>query len=151
MCLESAGGRPPVPFGHCRSSANKTFFVLFKNRLPPGSTSIIALDERPGLRPGAEEQLRSCLNGAGARVSPSFTVTGCYAVCSRSEDLVQLADLLCGAVAWDWNGRPPRNGAKQQAHGLICKHLGSTTLHRETYRDPKFGIWRYRPRQIGAA
>lgn len=142
-------------FGSCAETRDlgiyKTFFVLFRNRLPPGSTSIITLDERPGLRPGAERQLQTCLNGAGRKLSPPFTVTACRAVCSRSEDLIQLADLFCGAVAWDWNGRPPRADAKHEAHRLICDRLRRPTLQRETYRDPKFGIWRYRPRQAGAA
>lgn len=142
-------------YGTCAETRDlgvyKTFFVLLKNRLPSGSSSTIVLDERPGLRVGAEEQLRECLNAAGARSAPPFAVSACLAADSRMEDLIQLTDLLCGAVAWDWNGRPARVKAKHQLHGLICQKLGCTTLRRETYRDPKFGLWRYRPRQAQVA
>jgi hypothetical protein len=123
----------------------KTWYTLLNNRLPAGSNSIITLDERR-IRPGAEGELRTCLNYAGAWRSPAFTVTACHAVSSHSEELIQLTDLLCGAVAWDWNGRPHRNKAKRDAHKLICDHLGKNTLRRATFRDPKFGIWLYQPR-----
>jgi hypothetical protein len=127
----------------------KAYFTFLKWRLAPGSTNHLRLDKKSSPRPSPEDDLAYCLNCARTpqRGDP-FVVASCLAVSSKSEDLVQLADVLCGAVGWAWNGMQSTCGAKPILHQQIVTALGWPTLaNRQTSgAATKFNVWRYRPR-----
>lgn len=126
----------------------KAYYTLLRHRLAAGSTNHVRLDGRSGPRSDAEGELAKCLNNASAsQMWTPFTVASCAAVSSKSEDLIQLADVLCGAVGWAWNGMQSTCGAKPLLHAQITTALRwSTLVSRETGRaEPKFNVWRYRP------
>lgn len=122
---------------------NKTWHLLFRHRLWPNSDNYIDLDERPDRTAQDEYTLRSVLNRTGTR--SRYTVGLLRSVQSTSDELIQLTDLLVGAVAWEWNGPSRTTGAKAQLHEYICDRLHCSTLLHETFRHPKFDRWRYRP------
>jgi len=125
----------------------KAYHLLLSHRLEAGTAAHLVLDGRPNIRPGAEAELQSCLNASGRRRDPPFAVLSCRSVDSAQEDMIQLVDVLGGAVGWAWNDRPSRAGAKRDVHDAICKALGWRTLARETGPwERKFGVWPYRPR-----
>ena len=135
--------------GDSELGLGKTWHLLFRHRLWPNSDNYIDLDERPGRKLEHEQILRRVLNRTGSQ--PRYTVSLLRSVQSTSDDLIQLADLLVGAVAWEWNGPPHRNGAKAELHGHICKRLQCSSLLDETFRHAKFDRWRYRPNAQRAA
>jgi hypothetical protein len=129
----------------------KTFHLLLSHRLEPGTTNHLLLDTRPSRQVAPGLALMRCLAGSGRRVEPPYKVASCELVRSDGEDLIQLTDLLCGAVGWSWNGRQSRAGSKQAVHDAISRHLGWPDLRRETPPGPRrFGIWHYDPRRQAA-
>ncbi len=125
----------------------KTYFTLFRYRCLPGCQYRIHLDEKPGTRVNPEADVALHLNKKFGKWKPPAEVLSCKGVCSKTEDLVQLADLFCGAVGWDWNGRQSISSAKVVLATQIIDRLGWSTLARETtIKEPKFNIWRYRPK-----
>jgi hypothetical protein len=134
---------PALRVGECELGVNKTWHTLLKNRLWSNSENYIDLDERPGRTDKDEAKLKGFLNRSGSQ--SRCTVKLCRSVQSHSEDLIQLTDLLVGAIGWEWNGRPSASPAKAEMHRHICERLKCTTLRRETNRHPKFDLWLYRP------
>ena len=130
----------------------KTYYLLFAHRLAPGSDNLILLDRRPFNRTGKETELLLCLNRTGFKHNPSYYVTRCRSIDSKCDELMQLTDLLCGAVCWDWNGQQSGSAAKRAAHARILYHLRRRSLAYSTGRsERKFGVWEYRPRRESAA
>lgn len=127
----------------------KAYYTLLHWRLAHGSHNYISLDERSSPRAHCEDELMSCLNNASAsRHDSPYTVVTCRGVRSKHEDLIQLADVLCGVVGWAWNGMASTCGAKTGLHAHITKALGWATLRTSTSgRATKFNVWRYRPPQ----
>lgn len=78
-----------------------------------------------------------------------YHVLSCVAVRSHAEDLVQLADILCGVVGWSWNAMKSASNAKPQFHQYVCNRLRTPTLANwETpQRAVPFNVWRYRPKK----
>jgi hypothetical protein len=129
----------------------KTYFTLLRYRL--AGDNHVRLDHRSSPRAHPEADVARCLNAIAKRDGLAFKVLSCAAPCSKSEDLLQLADVLCGAVAWAWNGKPSTCGAKPALHQHICNHLKWATLeNRETaLAAVKFNVWRYRPKKKAGA
>jgi hypothetical protein len=125
----------------------KTFHLLLSHRLEPGTTNHVFLDRRPSRQIAPERVLMRCLAGSGRGATPPFRIASCEIVESDEDDLIQLTDVLCGAVGWAWNGRQGRSGSKRVVHDAICRHLGWPNLRRTTALGPRrFGVWRYRSR-----
>jgi hypothetical protein len=106
------------------------------------------VDEKPSPRPEPEAELGRCLNSAGQYEPIPWRVLSCRSMVSQQEDLIQLADVLCGALGWAWNGKQSTCGAKPILADQIASGLGWDVLEgKETYRgERKFNVWRYRPR-----
>lgn len=126
----------------------KAYYTFLLHRLEPGFDYHIRLDRKPSPRPEPEAELRQCLNSAGAREPIPWKVFSCRPVRSQTEDLVQMADVLCGALGWAWNGKKSEAAAKPILADQIRHALGWEKLEeKETYRHAsKFNVWRYRPR-----
>jgi len=134
---------PALQVGDCELGVSKTWWVLFNHRLSPISDNEIDLDERPGRTQEDDDTLQRVLNRTSG--SNRHTVSLCRSVQSHSDDLIQLTDLLVGAIGWEWNGRRTTGTAKAKLQDHICRRLNCTSLRRATYRHPKFDLWRYRP------
>lgn len=125
----------------------KAYHLLLKHRLRPGCRYRIRLDKRTGPRRDAEQSVADCLNAEMRWWNPPSEVKSCVGICSKSDDLMQMADILCGAVAWDWNGRKSLAPAKVALADQIIAALEWPDLARETNGTAeKFNVWRYRPR-----
>jgi hypothetical protein len=128
----------------------KAYYTLLRHRIERGSHCHITLDERSSPRADCESDLMSCLNTASARDHDRpYTVKTCRGVSSKADDLIQLADVLCGAVGWAWNGMRSTCVAKPALHAQIVAGLGWRTLERQstTPGHAKFNVWHYQPRK----
>lgn len=63
---------------------------------------------------------------------------------SHSDDLIQLADVLCGAVGYMWNDRSESPAKLELAH-YIARRAGLQTLRINTHPESRFNIWQWRP------
>jgi hypothetical protein len=125
----------------------KAYHLLLRNRLETGSRYRIRLDRRSGPRQNAEQEVADCLNAACRFWIPPSEVLSCEGICSKSDDLMQLADVLCGAVAWDANGRKSASVAKTTLGEQIRSSLGRQVLSQATSSTaPKFNVWHYTPK-----
>lgn len=130
----------------------KSHHLLMKHRFEPGSQNVILLDGRPSPQAAPAERLMECLNASGSQLTTPFSVTECRSVCSTTSPLIQLADLLCGAVAFSYAGRQSTCEAKHLLHDDLCHRLGRTDLRGDTGRqERKFRVWQYRPRATQVA
>ncbi len=125
----------------------KTYYTLLRYRVEKGCRYRIRLDRRPSPRPDPEQDVADYLNEAVKSWNPPTQIVSCVGICSKSDDLMQLADLLSGAIGWDWNGRQSVSPAKIALADQIAAHLGWSGLARETSsRASRVNIWRYRPK-----
>ncbi len=125
-------------------------FLHWRLRLNPGAHYHVRLDQKTSPRGCPEKELMRCLNAAARRDLPEpHTVLSCLPVSSHETDLVQMADVLCGAVGWAWNAMPTKRCAKPLLHQHICERLGWSTLaNRVTGAGSvPFNVWRYRPQK----
>lgn len=140
-------------FGADTATRNRGFRMAYKtlllHRLEPGNSYRIALDERACKTVDPDGTLLEGLNRALRGFEGAPAVLSCRSTSSASDDLLQLADLLCGAVGWACNGQ---SASKSEAKRVFAAHLTTyrhgRPLHLESSRsDWKFNIWRYRPRR----
>lgn len=124
----------------------KAYWTLLTHRLKAGCDHHVRLDEKTSPSPRPAEVLRRALNGT-ARAQGQ--VLSCHQISSAKEDILQLADVLCGAVGWIWNGRSTTSPAKREMGELLASHLpwwrSSAPIESSKY-ESKFNVWRYRPR-----
>jgi hypothetical protein len=125
----------------------KAYHLLLRYRLATGCQYRIRLDRRSGPRLSAEQDVADCLNAECRRWNPPSEVLSCVGICSKTDELMQLADILCGAVAWDSNGRKSTAPAKVALGEDIRSRLGGRALSQATSStESKFNVWRYRPK-----
>lgn len=128
----------------------KAYFVLLRYRLWTGADHHVRLDEKSGPRAAAAAELMQCLNRAATRdLKAPYRVLTCRHESSKNEDLLQLADVLCGALGWAWNGRKSTCGAKPILHDQIAAYVGVKSLDRySTWGSaPKYNVWHFQPRK----
>jgi hypothetical protein len=125
----------------------KAYHLLLRHRLAVGCRYRIRLDRRSGPRASAEQDVADCLNAECCRWVPPSEVLSCVGICSKTDDVMQLADVLCGAVAWDSNGRKSSSPAKVAFGEEIRSRLGGRMLSQATSStEAKFNVWRYSPK-----
>lgn len=110
----------------------------------------VRIDDRKS-RTGPTELMRILNNGMFSR----FGVDTCpflsvEAVDSKDFDLVQMVDVLIGAIGWQWNGHHKRSESSA-AKSALAKHIsrraGLFRLDTETpFRRRNFTVWKWRPR-----
>ena len=126
----------------------KAYHLLLKYRLEPGCRYRIRLDKRTGPRVDPETDVADCLNAEICKWRPPAEVLSCIGVDSHAEDLMQMADVLCGAVGWEWNNRPSNAPAKAALAEEIAAKLDWRSLKRQTGGSAvKFNVWRYHPKE----
>lgn len=127
----------------------KTYWTLLSHRLRPSCTYHIRLDRRSSPRSREPEQeLQARLNKTGFERGALWDVATCRGECSKQEDLLQLADVLCGVIGWAWNDRRSTCAAKPLlekhiAQRLNFPHMGISTSMSAT----KVNIWKYLPKR----
>lgn len=128
------------------ASFYKSYYLLLHHRMAPDAVHHVRLDHRSSVEKDPERTLMECVNSAGWKLGAHDTrVMSCRSQDSKDEDLLQLADVLCGCVGWAWNGRDTSSAAKSGLESHICAYLGWPTLHmRSTHaKAPKFNVWKY--------
>ncbi|MEM8493845.1 MAG: DUF3800 domain-containing protein [Planctomycetota bacterium] len=127
----------------------KFYFLLVSRRSSPRHRHIVYTDERTNAKAGRLTDLQKCVNAWHFREGAlSRVVRDVQPVCSKTDDLIQLADVLLGAVmyrAHDRSGSP----AKVALAEHIEARLGRQRLDASTSPlAKKFNVWRWRPAQI---
>ncbi|MEW6717259.1 MAG: DUF3800 domain-containing protein [Chloroflexota bacterium] len=123
----------------------KFYFQVVSRNLLAGNLYWLYTDERKNRKPYRLEVLKLTVNrwwNKQAGVQPLRAVEPRR---SHDEDILQLADILLGAIAYAWNGR--RNSpAKLALIEHIAHRLGWPTLRLATRPTaPKVNIWKWEP------
>ncbi|MFL5561290.1 MAG: hypothetical protein ACJ79K_07450 [Gemmatimonadaceae bacterium] len=127
----------------------KAYYTFLRHRLAKGHEYHVRLDEKPSPRAEPEALLGEYLNKAAQGDPNGAKVLTCKGMCSKTDDLLQLADVLCGCLGWAWNGRQSTCGAKPLLEAYIAKAGGFADMGNcETSSSAaKFNVWRYRPKR----
>jgi hypothetical protein len=122
----------------------KAYHLLLRHRLEPGCQYRIRLDKKKGPRKDPEVDVASCLNADMRKWRPPGEVKSCIGIHSHDDDLMQLADVLCGVVGWSWNNEPSSAPSKAALRDHIAGKLRWADLARDTVRtERKFNVWNY--------
>lgn len=130
----------------------KTLYWLLFKRASPARQYEVVLDERTNREGDRLSVLRDSLNATMRRDHhyAGLCFRDVFARQSHDDDLLQLADVLLGAVAFHQNGwhrKPKASGAKcaaaRQIADVVNPHFG--VLQHTAAAKTKFNIWRWDP------
>jgi len=123
----------------------KFYYQLVSRNLIPGNLYWLFTDERKNRKPYRLAVLKLTVNRwwqKRAHVEPLRNVEPRR---SHDEDLIQLTDVLLGAMAYAWNKRA-ESEAKLSLIAHIAQRLGWSTLRVATRpMSPKVNIWKWEP------
>ncbi|MGB9594594.1 MAG: DUF3800 domain-containing protein [Anaerolineae bacterium] len=126
----------------------KFYFQLISRKLLSGYHYLVFTDARRNRRAYRLDVLKICTNRWWAKqqgIPEAAPVRAVEARNSKEEDLIQLADVLLGAVGYVWNGHA-ESPAKVDLIGHIEQSLGGVSLGKGTPRSScKFNIWHWQP------
>lgn len=129
----------------------KAYYTFLANRLEPGCSYHIRVHRKDGPRPNPVGELERYLKFFAASLNPPSRILSCKPTASKEHTLLQLADLLAGAVGWEWNehgARPNASEAKRRLHARILHGLGRRSLRRTTRpAERQFNVWRWKRRK----
>lgn len=120
----------------------------FGAQLRPADQCIVFLDQRTTSHYKLSTLCAILNNGLRKKYSfLSWPVRNIQAVDSKQHDLIQIADLLMGAIGYEMNGAHVRTGAKR-SKVLLAEHIASkaglVNLQQQTPRSNKqFSIWHF--------
>lgn len=131
----------------------KAYYTFLLWRVQWGHDYHIRLDRRDSPLSEPEKEVGRRLASAGKSEAIPWKILSCDACDSKGDDIMQLADVLCGAVAWAWNDKQSTCDAKAKLYEHILIRLKwrgrSRTLKRQTRSgNSKFDIWKYRPDDV---
>ncbi|MBE0507613.1 MAG: DUF3800 domain-containing protein [Marinospirillum sp.] len=125
----------------------KLYYQLLVHWLQPGDTYHIYLDWQQNAASGRFEELRQIL---AHKLMGRAKIACLEPVESHNQPLIQLADLLMGAVGYDWNDMQSRSNAsvfKVQYAGHLAKAVGKSGLRFTTPKtERKFNIFNWQGR-----
>lgn len=131
----------------------KFMHFLVRKRVDAGRSYVLYLDHRINRREDRLTTLRQTVN-AGARKDYGLGYECCrdvQALDSKTNDILQVVDVLVGAVGWHYAGRHYDSEscmAKNILADRIAKAIGKSDL---TFASPpyerNFNIWRWTPKQ----
>jgi len=123
----------------------KFYFQLVSRNLLPGNLYWLFTDERKNRKPYRLVVLKLTVNRWWKKQADIEPLRAVEPRRSHDEDLIQLADILLGAIAYAWNeqkGSP----AKLSLVAYIAQRLGWPTLHIATRpMAAKVNIWKWQP------
>jgi hypothetical protein len=125
----------------------KFYFQLISRNLEPHNLYWLYTDERKNRKPYRLDVLKLTVNRWWAKQAGVEPLRHIEPRCSHDDDLIQVADILLGAVAYAWNGR---RGSEPKLDLIehICQRLAWPTLGASTARGAfKMNIWKWEPRQ----
>jgi hypothetical protein len=126
----------------------KFYYLLISRKLLPGRNYLVFTDHRSNRKSSRLEVLKIVTNRWWAKQHSqpgAAPVRAVEARDSKQEDLIQLGDVLLGAVGYTWNGRQS-SPAKMALISYIQQKLGGMPLHRATPANrQKFNIWHWQP------
>lgn len=126
----------------------KFYFQLISRKLTSGYHYLVFTDARRNRRAYRLDALKICTNRWWAKqqgIPDAVPVHAIEARDSRQEDLIQLTDVLLGAVGYAWNEHA-ESPAKLNLVGYIEQQLGGASLREGTPPGrAKFNIWHWRP------
>ena len=120
----------------------KFYYTLLSNKLVSESDYSIFTDDRSNRSSSRLTDLRTFLTRTSTKLS-NTNITLIQPTDSKTEDLIQLADILLGAVGYMWNNIQKVSKAKIE----ICKHIesfGNRLRFPTLPSEEKFNIWLFR-------
>jgi hypothetical protein len=131
----------------------KAWWTLLMSRVQPGWRYRVRLDALNLQRSGRLQTLRDTLNATAIR-DRGLSYPCCESVeprDSKKDDLIQVVDLLTGAVGFHYAGghtAPGSSPAKIELAERICARLRKPSLCVESKRtEAGFNIWKWTPRR----
>lgn len=123
----------------------KFYFQLISRNIEPGNLYWLYTDERNNRKRNRLEVLRIITNRYWLKKANTEPLRAIEPRRSHEEDLLQLADVLLGAVGYAWNsGRD--SPAKMDLMSYIAKRLGWPSLRLATLPSvTRFNIWHWKP------
>ena len=123
----------------------KFYYQLISRNLSPRCEYWLYTDERQNRKPYRLEALKLAVNNwwtSKKQVRPLRHIEPCK---SHNDDIMQLADILLGAIASAWNERKGRE-SKKLLKEHIAQHLSRPSLAIATAPNaPKVNIWKWQP------
>lgn len=123
----------------------KMYFRLLKTIINPTDQYEVYLDIKDTRSEQKVQKLREVISNSNYDFDQS-KITRIQQVDSSDVELVQLADLLIGALIYHQRGLNGSN-AKQQIIDLIKQQSGYTLQRSTLYREDKFNLFVWRPQQ----
>lgn len=101
----------------------KGYYEFIYRRLMWGRRYLLHFDPRPqSAESGVPERvLGDCLDSAGEHEPDPWTIVSSVPRKSHDDSLVQLADVLSGAVAWSWNRRADARHQREKTGDHECR------------------------------
>lgn len=123
----------------------KFYYLLVSRNLMPAHSYWLYTDERRNRKANRLEVLRIVTNRYWQKQAGVMPLRGIEPRRSHGEDLLQLTDVLLGAVGYAWNGLDT-SPAKRELGAHLAARLGWATLRTATRRDAsKVNQWLWRP------
>jgi len=123
----------------------KFYFLLISRKLGPRHLYWLYTDERHNRKPYRLAVLKLTVNNWWQKRAGVKPLRAVEARCSHDEDMLQLADILLGAVGYCWNDR-----GESKAKVMLAKHIASqmgwlTLKVRTRPYAPKLNVWVWHP------
>ena len=123
----------------------KFYHLLVRHNLEPSHLYWLFTDERKTRKPYRLSVLRKTINNWWKQRAHVEPLRNIEPRSSADEDFIQLADVLLGAIAYDWNGYDT-SPAKMELARHIAGRMGQPTLRFTTPpRNPKINLWLWQP------